>query len=55
MQAWGLADFPTTVAMASENAAKAVGLDGTGTLTVGGPAAWVLWDAETWAPIQIGL
>lgn len=60
VQAWGLANLPTTVTMASENAAKALGLsDGTGTsigtLTVGGPATWVLWDAATWTPIQVGL
>jgi len=56
MQSWGLADLPNTIAMANENAASAMGLtDGTGTLTVGGPATWVLWDAETWTPVQIGL
>ena len=56
MQAWSLAELPNTIAMASENAAKAVGLtDGTATLTVGGPATWVLWDATTWTPIQVGL
>ncbi|MDH4378457.1 MAG: N-acetylglucosamine-6-phosphate deacetylase [Vampirovibrionales bacterium] len=60
VQAWGLADLPTTIAMASENPAAAVGMTdgsrtGIGTLTADGPANWVLWDAETWTPLQVGL